>query len=55
MDMEATRVIETFEVYAYELLSRGAILRRESHALAEQRDALLPGGGMSTPSSLRME
>ena len=36
------RVIETFEVCAFELLSRGAIIRRESHALAAQRDALLP-------------
>ena len=36
------RVIETFELSASELLSRGAILRKESHALAAQRDALLP-------------
>ena len=36
------RVIETFEVSASEMLSRGATLRRESHALAAQRDALLP-------------
>ena len=36
------RVIETFELSASELLSRGPILRKESHALAAQRDALLP-------------
>ena len=37
------RVIEKFELSASELLNRGAILRKESHALAAQRDALLPG------------
>ena len=37
------QLIEMFEVSVSELLNRGAILRRESHALAEQRDALLPG------------
>ena len=38
----SARVIETFELSASELLSRGAILRKESRALAAQRDALLP-------------
>ncbi len=37
-----TRVIETFEASASELLSRSTILRRESRALATQRDVLLP-------------
>ena len=40
--MPTARVIAKFNTSASELLSRSAILRRESHALAAQRDALLP-------------
>ena len=40
--MPSARVIAEYERSASELLSRSAVLRRESHALAAQRDALLP-------------
>ena len=40
--MPTALVIAKFNTSASELLSRSAILRRESHALAAQRDALLP-------------
>ena len=35
-------VIEAFEAFASELLTRGKTLRRESHSLSAQRDGLLP-------------
>ena len=40
--MPPARIIAEYERSASELLSRSAVLRRESHALAAQRDALLP-------------
>ena len=41
--MSHARVVETFEMSASELLRRSMTLRRESLALATQRDVLLPG------------